>query len=42
MVAAGLTIAMLAGPLARWSDRAAADLVERTAYRQAVATGGQR
>jgi hypothetical protein len=39
MVAAGLLIAVLAGPLAAWSRDAAGDLVDRTAYRAAVLHG---
>jgi multicomponent Na+:H+ antiporter subunit D len=36
MVACGLGIALLAGPLSDWSRDAAADLLDRTAYRNAV------
>lgn len=39
MVALGLAIAVFAGPLTSWSLQAAADLVDRTAYRQAVGEG---
>ena len=42
MVAAGITVAALAGPLAAVSGRAAGDLLERTPYQQAVLGEGAR
>ncbi|WP_338741974.1 Na+/H+ antiporter subunit D [Actinomadura luteofluorescens] len=39
MVAGGLLIAVFAGPLSSWSARAAADLVDPSAYRRAVLDG---
>lgn len=41
MVAAGLLVAVFAGPLASWSRSAASDLVDRTGYRHAVLDGGR-
>ncbi|TDD24715.1 Na+/H+ antiporter subunit D [Actinomadura sp. KC06] len=42
MVVAGLLIAVFAGPLSSWSRRAAIDLLDPSAYRQAVLTGEGR
>ncbi|TDC65410.1 Na+/H+ antiporter subunit D [Actinomadura sp. GC306] len=40
LVVGGLLIAVFAGPLASWSSLAAADLLDPTAYRNAVLGGG--
>ncbi|WP_230421400.1 Na+/H+ antiporter subunit D, partial [Actinomadura soli] len=42
MVVAGLLIAVFAGPLSSWSRRAAIDLLDPSAYRQAVLDGASR
>lgn len=42
LVAAGLLIAVFAGPLSAWSRRAAADLLDPSAYRHAVLDGADR
>ncbi|MFI0482115.1 Na+/H+ antiporter subunit D [Actinomadura sp. 9N215] len=42
MVVAGLLIAVFAGPLSSWSRRAAIDLLDPSAYRQAVLGGEAR
>ncbi|MFI0407310.1 Na+/H+ antiporter subunit D [Actinomadura sp. 3N508] len=42
MVVAGLLIAVFAGPLSSWSRRAAIDLLDPSAYRQAVLGGESR
>jgi len=39
MVALGLAVAVLAGPLTSWSLQAATDLLDRTAYQRAVLGG---
>ncbi|GAA0591881.1 Na+/H+ antiporter subunit D [Actinomadura livida] len=40
LVVGGLLIAVFAGPLSSWSSMAAADLLDPTAYRNAVTQGG--
>jgi multicomponent Na+:H+ antiporter subunit D len=42
LVVGGLLITVFAGPLSSWSHRAAADLVDPSAYRRAVLDGGAR
>ncbi|TYK48098.1 Na+/H+ antiporter subunit D [Actinomadura decatromicini] len=42
LVAAGLLIAVFAGPLSAWSRRAATDLLDPAAYRHAVLDGERR
>jgi multicomponent Na+:H+ antiporter subunit D len=42
MVAVGLALTVFAGPLYAVSDRAAADLLDRAPYLEAVLPGGGR